>query len=148
MNPVTLQPITSRLFSSHILEINNIYLMKNWDNVPRYLFMACTNAISAVGLDTDRALYRHEYLHAPSGQPSIHRDYKKWPPFYRWHFQLHFPTENLFIEIKISMKSILGVLINNKSALGYLLAWCQTGFGAKPLPEPMIYMYVLPGQTS
>ena len=74
MQPVTLQPITSRLFSSHILEINNIYLMKNWDNVPWYLFMACTNAIFAVGLDTGRALYRHRYLHALLGQLSIHKD--------------------------------------------------------------------------
>ena len=64
----------------------------------------------------------------------------KWPPFRRQHFQMHFLNENVWISLKISLKFVPKVLINNILALVQIMAWCRSG--DKPLSEPMhIHVY-------
>ena len=43
------------------------------------------------------------------------------------------------ISIQISLKFVLKGLINNKSALVQVMAWCRTG--NKPLPESMLTLF-------
>ena len=45
-------------------------------------------------------------------------------------------NENIQISIKVSLQSVYRSLIIEKSALVWVVAWCQTG--TKPLPEPML----------
>ena len=57
-------------------------------------------------------------------------------PFSRRHFQMHFFNENVWISIKISLKFVPKVQINNIPALVQIMAWCRPG--DKPLSEPMM----------
>ena len=51
--------------------------------------------------------------------------------------QIHFHEQKkLCIAIRISLKVIPNGLIDNKSALVQVMAWCPTG--DKPLPEPLL----------
>ena len=45
-------------------------------------------------------------------------------------------NEKLWILIKISLKFVPKVQIDNKASLDQVMAWCQTG--NKPLPERMM----------
>ena len=58
----------------------------------------------------------------------------KWPPFSRRHFQMHFLEWKVWISIKISVKFVPEVRINNIPALVQIMAWHRTG--DKPLSEP------------
>ena len=51
-------------------------------------------------------------------------------------FKCIFLNENFRILIKISLKFVPKVPIDNKSALVQVMAWRRTG--DKPLPEPML----------
>ena len=51
-------------------------------------------------------------------------------------FQMHFFNENVWIQIKISLKFVLKGPINNIPALVQIMAWCRPG--AKPLSEAMM----------
>ena len=55
----------------------------------------------------------------------------KWQPFSRRHFQ-----ENAWILLKIPLKSVPKVRINNIPALVQIMAWRRPG--DKPLSEPMM----------
>ena len=78
---------------------------------------------------------------------------EKWKVIYsqllsQWHCQLiftHFPddifkciflNENVWISIKISLKVVPKVQINNIPTLVQIMAWCRPG--DKPLSEPMM----------
>ena len=50
--------------------------------------------------------------------------------------KLIFLNENVWILLKISLKFVLKVRINNIPALDQIMAWCRPG--DKPLSEPMI----------
>ena len=50
----------------------------------------------------------------------------RWLPFRRWHFQLHFLQWKIWYSIKILLKCIAKGLIDNKSSLVQVMAWCQT----------------------
>ena len=60
----------------------------------------------------------------------------KWPPFSRRHFQSIFLNENVWISLKISLKFVPKVPINNIPALVLIMA-CRRP-GDKPLSEPMM----------
>ena len=65
-----------------------------------------------------------------------HLPWTKWPPFRRRHFQMHFcEWKVLCILIPISLRFVLKVPIDNKSALVQAMAWHR--IGDKPLPEPL-----------
>ena len=51
-------------------------------------------------------------------------------------FKCIFFNKSVRIVIKISLKSVLKVPINNIQALVQIMAWCRPG--DKPLPEPMV----------
>ena len=55
------------------------------------------------------------------------------------NFKCIFVNENDRIPIWISLKCVSKGLIDNKSALVQVMAWCQTG--NKPLPEPMLTQF-------
>ena len=63
------------------------------------------------------------------------------------HFECNFFNENHRIPLRISLKFVPMSPINNKSALGQVMAWRRTG--DKPLPEPMLtpltYIYAALG---
>ena len=61
---------------------------------------------------------------------------KKWTPFRRRHFQVHFLEWNVWILIKISMKFVPKGPMNNIPALVQIMAWCRPG--NKPLSELMM----------
>ena len=50
--------------------------------------------------------------------------WEKWPPFYRWHFQMHFLEWKLLISYKVSLIYVRYDLIDNK--LGFVLEWLHT----------------------
>ena len=52
------------------------------------------------------------------------------------HFQMHLLNENVWISLKISLKFIPKVWVNNISSLVQIMAWCLPG--NKPLSEPMM----------
>ena len=54
-------------------------------------------------------------------------------------FKCIFLNENFRISIKISLKFVPKVPIDNKSALVQVMAWRRTG--DKPLPEPMLSQF-------
>ena len=60
----------------------------------------------------------------------------KWPPFSRWHFEMVFFNENIWVSIKISLNFVPKGQINNISALVQIMAWRPPGI--KPLSEPMM----------
>ena len=60
----------------------------------------------------------------------------EWPPFSRRHFQMHFLNENVWILLKISLKFVPKVWINNIPALVQIMAWRRPG--DKPLSESMM----------
>ena len=64
----------------------------------------------------------------------------KWPPFCRRHFQVHFLNDNVWIWIKVSLKSVPKSPVNNIPALVWIMAWCRPG--DKALSEP--FMVSLP----
>ena len=47
----------------------------------------------------------------------------KWPPFFRWYFQMHFHNEKICILIRISLKNVPKGPIDNNPELSP--AWCQ-----------------------
>ena len=51
-------------------------------------------------------------------------------------FKCNFLNEKFHIFSRISLKIVLKIPIDNKSALVQVMAWC--GAGDKPLPEPML----------
>ena len=51
-------------------------------------------------------------------------------------FKFIFLNENVLISMKISLKFVPGVWINNILVLGQIMAWCR--LGNKPLSEPMM----------
>ena len=59
----------------------------------------------------------------------------KWMLFHRWHFKSIVQHENCSILIKISLKVVLRGPIKDMPALVYMVAWCRTGTGDKPLSE-------------
>ena len=70
--------------------------------------------------------------------------WEKWPPFSRWHFQMHFP-KYLSIMIKISLKFVLRDPSNNIPPLVQIMAWYHPG--DKPLSEPKmvsLLMHICP----
>ena len=56
--------------------------------------------------------------------------------FFRWHFGYTFFNENASISIKISLKFVPKIPINNVSVLVQIMVWRRPG--AKPLSEPMM----------
>ena len=59
-----------------------------------------------------------------------------WTTFCRWHFQMYFFIENVWISSKISLKFVPKGPINNIPALVQIMAWrCP---GDKPLSESMM----------
>ena len=60
----------------------------------------------------------------------------KWPPFHRWHFQMHFHNGNVWILFKIPLKFVPKVWIDNIPALVQIMAWHQPS--NNPLLEPMM----------
>ena len=50
-------------------------------------------------------------------------------------FNRIFLNENVWTSIKISLRFVPKVPIDNKPALVQVMAWCR--MGAKPIPEPM-----------
>ena len=54
-------------------------------------------------------------------------------------FNRIFLNENVTVLIHISLKFVPKVLIDNKSALVQVMAWCWTD--AEPLPEPMVTQF-------
>ena len=62
-----------------------------------------------------------------------------WPPFYRWHFQIHFCEWKIWILIEISLKFVPKGTIDNMQALVQVMAWHRTG--DKPLLEPMVTQF-------
>ena len=56
--------------------------------------------------------------------------------FSRWHFKCIFLNENVWNSIKISLKFVPKVWVNNIPALVQIMAWCRSG--NKPLSEPMM----------
>ena len=65
---------------------------------------------------------------------------KKWPPFSRWHFQMHFLEWRCINSlIKISMKFLPKGPINNIPALVQIMAWRRPG--DRPLSEPMMVSF-------
>ena len=58
------------------------------------------------------------------------------PPFPTWHFQIHFFNENIEIQIKISLRFLLKVPVNNIPALVQIMASHRPG--DKVLFEPMM----------
>ena len=61
---------------------------------------------------------------------------KKWLPFSRQHFHIHFWKENVWISIKISLKFVPKGLIKNIAALVQIMA--RRLPGDKLLSEPMM----------
>ena len=61
---------------------------------------------------------------------------KKWTPFRRRHFQVHFLDENVLFTIKISLKFVPNGQINKIPAMVQIMAWRRPG--DKPLSEPMV----------
>ena len=55
------------------------------------------------------------------------------------NFKCIFLNENDRISIRISLKLVPRILIDNKSALVQVMAWRRTG--EKPLPEPMLTQF-------
>ena len=55
------------------------------------------------------------------------------------NFKCIFLTENDRIPIRISLKFVPRSPIDNKPALGQVVAWCRRG--DKPLPEPMLIQF-------
>ena len=53
----------------------------------------------------------------------------KWTSFRRWYFQMHFLNENVWILLKISMKFVSKIRINNISALVRCQAFIWTNDG-------------------
>ena len=51
-------------------------------------------------------------------------------------FKLIFLEENVFILIQFPLKFVFQGLMDIKSLLVQVMAWCQTG--TKPLPEPVL----------
>ena len=83
---------------------------------------------------------------ADSHNIKILRLRKKWPPFCRWHFQMHFLETCILIQI--SLKFIPECPTDNESALVQVMAWCRTG--DKPLPLPVqryIHIYIYGNAT-
>ena len=60
----------------------------------------------------------------------------KWPPFCRWHFQMHFLEWKCMKFNKISHKFVSKGPITNIPTLVQIMAWRQPG--NKPLSEPML----------
>ena len=61
----------------------------------------------------------------------------KWPPFSRWHFQMHFfRMKNMWISIKILLEFVPKGPINNIPACVQIMAWCRSS--DKPLSEPIM----------
>ena len=58
------------------------------------------------------------------------------PPFHTWHFQIPFFNENIEIQIKISLRFLLKVPVNNIPALVQIMASHRPG--DKVLFEPMM----------
>ena len=63
----------------------------------------------------------------------------KWPPFHRWHFQVHFYEWKFVYFFQIWLKIVPKGLIDNKPSLVQVMAWHRTG--DKPLPEPMMTQF-------
>ena len=68
---------------------------------------------------------------------------KSWPPFSRRHFKYIFLNESIWISLKISLKFVPKVPINNIPALVQIMNHRQTKkkkerSSAKPLSEPMV----------
>ena len=63
----------------------------------------------------------------------------KWPSFHKRHFQIYSHNEKCCILIRISWKFVPKGLIDNKSALVQVMAWCQTS--DRPLSEPMLSQF-------
>ena len=89
---------------------------------------------------------------APNNQPSTANADKhieaetKLSPFHRRHFQMHFLNENAQISLKISLKFLPKVQINNILALCQIMAWSQPG--DKSLSEPMVVQSILTSHQS
>ena len=66
-----------------------------------------------------------------------HWGWEIYTPFRRRHFQIHFFYENVWILIKISLKFVPKVPIDNIPALVQIMAWHWPG--NKPLSEPMMF---------
>ena len=60
----------------------------------------------------------------------------RWPPFSRRHFKCIFLNENARISLKISLKFVRKIRINNFPALVQIVAWRRSG--DKPLTEPIV----------
>ena len=63
--------------------------------------------------------------------------YGKYMLFMSLSFQVHFLEQNVWIPIKISLKFVGKVLVDNILALVQIMAWRRPG--DKPLSEPMIF---------
>ena len=59
---------------------------------------------------------------------------EKWPIFFRWHFQMHFCSENIWTAINISFNLVTNSPITNKSPLVQAMDWHRTD--DKSLLEP------------
>ena len=72
----------------------------------------------------------------PVSQLNTLRPWQNWRHFADAIFKCIFLKENAQISIKISLKLVPKVQINNIPALIQIMAWCQPG--DKPLSEPMM----------
>ena len=60
----------------------------------------------------------------------------KWPPIFRWHFQMHFLQWKCLNFYEELTEAVPIVPINNIPALVEIMAWCRPG--DKPSPQPML----------
>ena len=66
---------------------------------------------------------------------------KKWMPLCRWHFQMYFLNENIWISMSVSLKFVAEGKTTNIPALVQIVAWHRPG--NNPLSEPMMVTYWL-----
>ena len=88
---------------------------------------------TAEGLATVMIYYQSTACCACANLNSL--PWRKWPPFCRQHFQMHFHEWKVCISILISLRFVPKGPIDNKSALVQVMAWHQKG--DTPLSEPM-----------
>ena len=55
----------------------------------------------------------------------VQDNWTKYWPFYKWQFQMHFLQANVRILIQIEFKCVPGILIDDKSTLIEVMAWCH-----------------------
>ena len=118
----------------------------------RRLGLCCDRSKPPRGIDVEQSSPRPDWIQNSQAHPAgrsqklppeaeqtseelTQLPWKKWQPFRRRHFQMHFHEW----QIKISLKFIPKGPIDNKSSFVEVMAWRRTG--DKPLTEPMLTQF-------